>query len=271
MLFSPATSQAGALKLRALHIPGQPLLLTNIWDSSSASIALANPHTKALATASFAVAAILGLEDDELTLEDNLAAISRIVKRIKKEGREDVPLTVDLQDGYGDDLVEVIERAVRMGVVGCNIEDSRTVNGETRLVDVEEQVQRIKTVISTAARLGVPDFVVNARSDAVLLGGTVEDAIERGKKYLDAGACTVFVWGGLKRGLRDEEVKKLVEGLDGKVNVIWRKSVPNALSITEIKELGVARISMGPGLWREGMAAVEKEMGRLLGEYYGLT
>lgn len=180
-----------------------------------------------------------------------------------------MPLSCDLQDGYGEQLEEVMEMVVKMGVVGVNIEDSRSVDGETRMVGVEEQVRRIETAIVVAAGLGVPDFVINARTDCVLLGGTVEEAVERGKKYLAAGACTVFAWGGMKRGLRDAEVKTLVEGLDGRVNVIWRKSVLNALSVKEIAGLGVARISMGPGLWREGNAAVGREMTRILDEYHG--
>lgn len=118
-----------------------------------------------------------------------------------------------------------------------------------------------------AAEAGVSGFVINARTDCVLLGGTIEEAVRRGKKYLEAGACTVFVWGG-KRGLRDEEVQTLVRELDGRVSVIYRKTVEGALSVRQIKDLGVARISMGPGLWREAMAAVDKELGRILEEYH---
>jgi 2-methylisocitrate lyase-like PEP mutase family enzyme len=72
------------------------------------------------------------------------------------------------------------------------------------------------------------------------------------------------VWGGVERGLRDAEVKQIVEGLEGKVNVIFRKSTRDALSIKELGEIGVARISMGPLLWREGMVAMKTEMDRIL-------
>lgn len=257
-----------AQTLRSLLVPGSPLLLINVWDPSSASIVLSHPGTKALATASFAIAASLGLEDDELNLVDNLAAINRIVQRMKKEGREDVPLTADLQDGYGDDLVSAIEGAVKLGVVGANIEDARLVDGRTVLADVEEQVSRIKLALATAASAGVPGFVVNARTDCVMLGGTVEEAVLRGKRYLEAGASTVFVWGG-KRGLRNAEVRTLAKELNGMVNVSYRRSVEGALSVKQIAELGVARVSIGPGLWRESVAAVEKEVGRILGEYHG--
>jgi len=251
-------------------VPGSPLLLTNIWDAPSVSLALANPATKAIATASFAIAACAGLEDPELTLEDNFSAISKITARIEKEGRAaDVPLTVDLQDGYEDKLQDAIERAVELGVVGCNLEDSKGVDGETVLISAEEHANRVKLAIKTAQNMGVEGFVLNARTDCVLLGGTIEDAINRGMKYLEAGATTVFVWGGMKRGLRDREVKKLVDGLQGKVNVIYRNTVIDALSIKEIADLGVSRISMGPGLWREAMAAAGREMGRIIDNYHG--
>lgn len=266
--FNPAISTQLAQKLRSLHVPGFPLLLTNIWDASSVSIALANPAIKAIATASFAIAACAGLEDPELTLEDNLSAISKISARIEKEGRSrDVPLTVDLQDRYGDRLQGVIELVVKMGVVGCNLENSKEVEGKTVLISAAEHAKRVKLAIETAERMGVGGFVVNARTDCFLLGGTIGEAIERGKKYLEAGATTVFVWGGMKRGLRNEEVKRLVEELQGKVNVIYRKSVEDALSMKEIAALGVAIISMGPGLWREAMAAAETEMRRIIEGY----
>ena len=268
--FNPQTSQRIALVLKSLIIPGRPLLLTNIHDPPTASLALAHPKTKALATASFAVAAVAGLADEELDLSTNLSAISKIRHRMIKEGKADtIPLTADLQDGYGDQLKEAIEGLVKLGVVGCNLEDSRTcdiVEGKAKidLISASSHVSRIRTALEVAASLGVPDFVINARTDVIKLGGTVSDAVERGKQYLAAGATTVFIWGGVERGLRDAEVKELVKELDGKVNVIYRKGIKDALSVKELGEFGVARISMGPGLWREGMGAMKIEMGRML-------
>ena len=206
------------------------------------------------------------MEDEDLQLEDNLAAISRITNLILKEGKlEDIPLTCDLQDGYGEKLEIAINKILEVGAVGCNLEDSRMENGKLTLIDAEEHVERIKKAMDAAKAKGVPDFVINGRTDCVLLGGTIDEAIERGKRYLEAGACTVFVWGGLARGLRDEEVRELVSGLAGRVNVICRKGIDQRmLGVKEIRDLGVARISMGPALWRVGMAAVENEMIRLL-------
>lgn len=108
-----------AQRLAELHRPGHPVLLTNVWDVPTAKIALRNPATKALATASYAVAEVNGLEDDDLTLEANLEACRKIGEELKKSGKaEQIPFSVDLQEGYGDRLVEAIEvgfRAVRFG------------------------------------------------------------------------------------------------------------------------------------------------------------
>ena len=263
--FDPTIAIKLAEDFRALHVPGRPLLLTNVWDPPTAALALRHPETKAIATASFAVAAVAGLEDDELTFEENLGAIRKIAKQLVKDGKaSSIPFTVDMQDGYGARLEEGIESVIEMGVVGINLEDSSSSEGGLKLVDADEHVQRIRIVMKTAAAKGVPNFVVNARTDCVLLGGTIDEAIDRGKKYLDAGATTVFVWGGMKRGLRDAEVVQLVKGLEGRLNVIYRKSMPGALSVKDIGKLGVARISMGPGLWRESMKTVEQEISRIL-------
>lgn len=267
--FDPTISSRLAKELKDLHRPGEPLLLTNVWDPPTASIALRHPQTKAIGTASFAISAVAGVEDDELTFEDNLRAVKRIAMRLEKEGKAStIPLTADMQDGYGERLKEGVEALIEMGVVGINLEDSSSnQGGELQLVGADEHARKIRIVLEAAAGKGVSDFVVNARTDCVLLGGTIDEAIERGKAYLAAGATTVFVWGGMKRGLRDDEVSQLVKGLGGRVNVIYRKSMKDALSVKQIANLGVARISMGPGLWRESMRVVEEELGSILDSY----
>jgi len=138
-------------------------------------------------------------------------------------------------------------------------------NGERILVDANEHAERVKRAMAVAKSKGVPDFVVNARTDTLLLGGTVDEALKRGQLYLAAGACTVLVFGGLARGVRDDEVRQLVEGLDGRISVICRIGAEGSwLGVKEIKDLNVARISVGPGVWKVGLTAVKKEMERLL-------
>ncbi|KAJ8118745.1 hypothetical protein OPT61_g354 [Boeremia exigua] len=249
-----------AKRLRALHIPGTPLILTNVWDAITASAIASLPSTKALATASFAVAAAAGLEDDDLDLETNLRAARSISKVAAKH---DLPLTVDFQDGFGAQLAHGIRQLVRLGAVGINLEDlGREVGG---LYPVDQQCDRIRTVMRVAAEEGVPDFAINARSDALFAGTGLDDAISRGKAYLQAGACNVFIWGGpSRRGWSREEVSRAVEELGGRLNVSLIRGRSGGLSVKEIGELRVARISIGPALMRWGAEQIAGEAQRVL-------
>jgi 2-methylisocitrate lyase-like PEP mutase family enzyme len=129
---------------------------------------------------------------------------------------------------------------------------------------LDEAVARVRTVVEAAKEAGVPDFALNARTDVLSQEGTtLDDAIVRGKAFLEAGACTVFVWGGPKgRGVSKEEVKVLVRELEGRVNVMMLLA-EGFLGVQEIRKLGVARVSIGPGLWMCAMKAV-KEQAELL-------
>jgi 2-methylisocitrate lyase-like PEP mutase family enzyme len=248
------------VQLRSLHVPGKPIVLTNVYDAHTAKFVASNPSCPAIATASYAIAAVHGLEDDALDLETHLAAIRRIAPVALANNK---PLTVDLQDGYGDRLEEAVEAIIGLGASGCNLEDRDNVTG--KLYPLDEAVSRVRRVLDTAKRLGVPNFALNARSDAVFLNSDVDDAIARGKAYLEAGATTAFVWGGpFRGGLSRDEVVRLVEALGGRLNVIARDG---GLTIQELADIGVARISIGPRLWRAANAAFENEATKLLGEY----
>lgn len=253
-----------ALRLRSLHKPGTPLVLTNIWDAISASAVASLPTTAALASASFAVAATHGLDDDDLTLELNLTNI-RAIGRVAR--KHDLPFTADFQDGYGERLEEGIREVIRAGVVGINLEDfGRDVGG---LYDVDVAVDRIERVMKVAAEEGVPDFVINARTDVLVHGGSVDEAIARGKRYLEAGAWNVFVWGGVKRGgTTKEEVERLCEAFGGRLNVSLKRKGLGGVSVRELGEVGVARISVGPGLMRKVVEKVAEEAEKIgRGEY----
>ena len=128
-----------ALTLKSLHSPGNPLILTNIWDAITARAIAPLPTTKALATASYAIAAAAGLEDHDLTLEVNLAAI-RAISKVAQEFN--LPLTADFQDGFGSRLEEGIRELIRAGVVGINLEDFGRELGEKGLDSYTE----LKTV-----------------------------------------------------------------------------------------------------------------------------
>ncbi|KAG5654431.1 hypothetical protein H0H81_002620 [Sphagnurus paluster] len=223
-----------ALKLRDLHKPHAPIVFANIYDPASASAVLSlndtnNTPVKAVATASYAIAMSLGIADEDLSLEQNLDAIARIAPLVRAAG---LPLSADLKDGYGMRIVEAIERAVALGVVGANIEDSYPERGHARgmecLRSIEDQAARIRLVKLVASEAGVRHFVVNARTDMLKLDPppqgwshemVLAETVRRGKAYLEAGATCVFVWGGSQKGITRGDVEFLVKELDGRVAV----------------------------------------------------
>jgi 2-methylisocitrate lyase-like PEP mutase family enzyme len=242
-----------AIKLRSLHRPGSPLVLCNVYDAATASLIVNHPKAQAVATASYAIATTLGVEDNDMTLAENLQGVRNVASVVI--AKSNLPLTVDLQDGYTD-VGESVRAVIQLGAVGCNLEDVES--KVQRLRSVEEAVDRIRRALEAARQAGVPDFAINARTDVMGFNGTVGDVVERGKAYLGAGATTVFVWGGGQgRGLTREEVKRICEALNGRVSVLKRLA-SGFLTVRELGDLGVARISVGPGLYREAMAAFKQ-------------
>lgn len=253
--------------LASLHVPGSPVVFPNIWDTASLQTVLSvndsdqqqerPPPLRAIATASYAIAASLGLKDEELTHEQNLQRIAELAPLVRAA---DLPLSVDIQDGYGARIDDVVASVVRAGAVGANIEDVVLADDAAagrkagEFYGVEEQADRIRRAIGAAEAAGCPGFVVNARCDVFFMQATtgwsdakvVESAVARGKAYLAAGATTVFIWGGSARGLRTAEVEAVVEGLEGRVAV--KLGAEGGLSVRELAEIGVARISIGPSL-----------------------
>ena len=243
-----STSSESAARFRALHLPGRPLVLFNAWDAGSAR-AIAAAGAPAIATGSWSVAAAHGYADGEkLPLDLVLGNLLRIVAATA------VPVTVDLETGYGDDaeaVARTVARAIAAGAVGCNIEDSHCADGKLRAVD--EHVPRLAAV----RRAGGSDFFINARTDVFFQkpadahdAGMVEQALERARAYADAGADGVFV-----PGLADEAlIARLVQASPLPVNIMVGKG---SLSNARLAELGVARISHGPGPYLQAMAQLE--------------
>ncbi|KAL6892007.1 phosphoenolpyruvate phosphomutase domain-containing protein [Trichoderma evansii] len=253
-----AASNALATTLKSLHIPGKPLILTNVYDILSARAVAALPSCKALATASYAVARANGTEDDDMDAQTNLRAVLPIAK-VAAEFKK--PLTVDIQDAYGEQLEEVISTLVKGGVHGVNLED---VSMEThKFYPLDQAVERVRRTLKVAADLGVKDFVVNARCDVLVHGGQLSEVIERGKAYLAAGATSVFVWGGSKRGVSHDEVATMVKEFDGRLNVSMKLS-PDALNAAQLSQIGVSRISIGPTLQFIAMDVYAKEAEKIL-------
>lgn len=253
-----ASLEETAQQFKQLHQPGHPLVLANVYDAISARTVAKLPTSKALATASYAVAQAHNLTDDDLDLETNLQACKPIAD-VAREFQK--PLTVDLQDGYGEKLEEAIARLVKMGVVGINLEDYDNTTRE--IYSTETATARIRRALAAAANQGLTNFAVNARCDGLLHGRDLNEVISRGKAYLEAGATTVFVWGGGSRGVSRQEVETLVEAFGGKLNV---KLKEEGLSVKQLAEIGVARVSMGPDLQLKAMEVYGRVADNLLSQ-----
>ncbi|TPX12407.1 uncharacterized protein E0L32_006819 [Thyridium curvatum] len=259
-------SNAQAQSFKALHVPGRPLLLANIHDATSARVVGALPRCAALATASYSVALAAGATDDELDLPTQLAAVRAVAPVAAALGK---PLTVDLQDGYGAQLASAVRAVIDLGAVGINLEDTlREPGGDSAAVaDEATAVDRIRTAARAAREAGLPDFVINARSDTFMEGGTLEEAIRRGRAYLEAGATTVFIFGPQARPCTREEVEAMVRGLEGRVNVSLALPGPGKpapeLSAKDLAEIGIARVSVGPQLYFAAAEALKAAAGHL--------
>ncbi|OLR93526.1 isocitrate lyase/PEP mutase family protein [Actinokineospora bangkokensis] len=222
------------LAQQLLRLHQEPALLTvvNVWDVISAKVVADVPGTTALATASHSIAASRGYPDGEnIPVAEMIAEVGRIVAATA------LPVTADLEGGYGD-APETIRRAIDVGVVGANLED--------QLKPLPEAAAQVAAVVKAAADAGVPDFVLNARTDVFVKNrdgdpdALLAEAVERGKAYLDAGAPVVFVPGRLTT----EQVRVLVDAFGPqKLTTI---GIPGTPPLTELQQLGVARVSFGP-------------------------
>src|SRR5215213_1425775 len=234
-----AALSAQADQLRELHVPGAPLLLVNAWDPPSAR-RLAHDGYPAIATTSHGVAEVLGYEDGNVTPPDEmLAAVARIAAVV------DVPVTADLEAGYGLEPRELVEGMLGAGAVGLNFEDTNHETGA--LVDAESHAERLAAIKQAGRDAGV-DVVLNARVDVFLRGGDVDDGVRRGRMYAEAGADCIYPIGARGR----DAIGRLVQEIGAPVNIL---AVPGGLSLAELGELGVARVSFGAGLMHIAMDA----------------
>ncbi|WP_103350442.1 isocitrate lyase/phosphoenolpyruvate mutase family protein [Amycolatopsis sp. CA-128772] len=223
-----------AAALRALHVPGKPLVLPNAWDADTAKLVEAAGFP-AVATSSVAVAAALGFPDGEKAPADEMfAAAARIAKAVG------VPVSVDAESGYGLSGADLAGRLLDAGAVGCNFEDTDHATGSVR--PVAGQAERIAALREAAG----DGLVINARVDSfrgVDAKEALADGIARAKAYLEAGADCVY-----PIHLRTPElIGEFVEGVGGAVNApAW----PGSPGLDGLAHLGVARISLGGGLWQ---------------------
>ena len=243
------TSRDRATDLLNLHTDPELLVLVNVWDVASARVVASVPGTRAIATASYSVAASYGYADGEaIPVDTMIEAVGRIA------AATELPVTADLEAGYGDPG-ETVRRAIDVGVVGANIEDA--------MRPLADSVAAMQAVVAAGEQAGIP-FVLNARTDAFLFGGDREpadvlaDAIERGRAYLDAGATCIFVPGAPDLAALEALVTALGER---RISTMGGPGMPDPARQAEI---GVARISFGPWPQRVALTALADSAAELI-------
>lgn len=237
-------------EFRALHHrPGSPLILPNAWDHASAA-ALAEAGFAAIGTTSLGVASAAGKPDATGTTREETLRLAHGLARLP------VPVTVDIEGGFGADPAGVAELAadlVRAGVAGVNIEDGRPDGSLTPLTHQRKLITAVKEV--------APALFVNARTDSYWLPGHADETARRLCAYAEAGADGLFV-----PGLQDESViAALTSEYDLPLNILYS---PGGLTVARLAALGVARVSMGSLLFRAAVqhavdvaAAVARDAG----------
>lgn len=212
-------------RFHQLHYQDEPLLLPNAWDFATAAALVADGFP-AIGTTSLGVAAAHGLPDEAgSTLHETLALAGALV-------RLPVPVTVDIESGFGADPRELAARLWDLGVAGVNVEDAV---GDARAH--ADLVRGLKD--------GAPGLFVNARVDTYWLGRDHDTTLDRAHRYVDAGADGIFVPGVI----RDDDIIALVRSIPVPLNVLAQRP------LAELARLGVKRVSTGSLLYRAALDA----------------
>lgn len=240
-----------AERFRLLHVPGNPVILYNVWDAGSAQ-AVAKSGARAIATSSWAVAKAHGFEDGEqFPYELAVQNLRQIA------GAVELPVTFDLESGYGErpeDVAKNILLAIDTGAVGCNFEDS--IPGSGKIRDTGTQAARIRGARKASEAANLP-FFINARCDLFFQGPSVTqdeallaEVVERALAYAEAGADGLFVPGLATISL----ISRLAKKSPIPVNIL---ADPSA-SLQMLADNGVARVSYGASPYAEALVALER-------------
>jgi 2-methylisocitrate lyase-like PEP mutase family enzyme len=240
---------AKAERLKALHVPGRPLVLPNVWDAGSAKVIAAEGYP-ALATTSAGIAFSYGVPDGEaISRADMLHATRRIAAAVT------VPVTADVEAGYGPEPKNVAYTVMELlgaGVVGANFEDSSDAQGGA-LFDLELATARISAGRQAARDAGVP-FVINGRTDAFMRvkdsAAAFAEVVKRLNAYRKAGADCLFA----PFTADPVVIGRLVKAVDGPLNIILQPTI----TVAEMAKLGVARISLGGHVARAALAVARR-------------
>lgn len=251
--------KAMARLFQEMHRASSILVLPNAWDAITARIFM-EAGFPAIGTTSAGIAVALGYPDgQQVPLDEMVQAVQRIVRVA------DVPVTADIESGYGktsSEIVRNVERFLEVGVVGINIEDT-TSFGDATFVSIDEQADIIRGIRALAESHEIP-LLINARTDVLGCSGRsrdelLEETILRAQVYQQAGADCIYVFGQHDR----DTIQQLVESIEGPLNVLIGPSTP---SIKELQEMGVARASIGPGAVKAALQVVKEIAEELRGE-----
>jgi 2-methylisocitrate lyase-like PEP mutase family enzyme len=236
---------------RALHVPGRPLLMPNPWDAGTARL-LAALGFQALATTSSGHAVTLGRLDGSVDRAEALAHAAAIVAAV------DVPVSADLENGFGEDPSAVfgtVADAISVGLAGCSIEDF-TGDSDTPFYGAKLAAERVAAAVE-AARTGA-GLVLTARAENFIRGNPdLADTIARLQAYQQAGADVLYA-----PGLRDlADIRSVITSVDRPVNVLV---MPGLATVPELAQVGVARISVGGSLHHVALAALARAGRELL-------
>lgn len=230
-----------AKRFQKMHDKGKMFVLPNVWNAGSA-VVFEKEGFKAVATTSAGVAYALGYPDGE---DVDITDLGLIVEQITR--RIDIPLSVDFERGYSENIDEIKKNAMFLlnaGAVGFNIEDG---NFDGTLDDLDFMLEKINTLVELEKELDL-NFLINARTCTYWLNVADDEnkmkiAIERGNAFKKAGADCVFIPGGMD----NKTVKMLVDNIDAPINIILN---PKYNDFEGLEKLGVARLSVGSGVVR---------------------
>jgi 2-methylisocitrate lyase-like PEP mutase family enzyme len=251
----PVIQKEKAEMFLKFHQDKEILVLLNSWDIGSSKLIEACGY-RAIATTSMGIAASLGYPDCQvIQLEEMIDSIKGIVNGVK------VPVTVDIEAGYGnnvDEIVDSVKKIIATGIVGINIEDSIDLNPV--LIDELEFCERIGAIRSLSDSLGF-HLVINARTDSFYTSSSsprekLYESIKRGNKYREAGADCIFiqpVW-------EKETISTLVKEINAPINILSNPGIGSGLppSVSELQDLGVARLSLGSSLMKATLSLIKK-------------
>jgi 2-methylisocitrate lyase-like PEP mutase family enzyme len=230
---------------RALHERNGAFIIPNPWDAGTARI-LSHLGFEALATTSMGYAFSLGRRDNTLNRSESLANASAIVSAT------DLPVSADLENGFGDDpkvVAETIRLAASAGLVGGSIEDA-TGRSDDPIYEMQHAVDRVRAAVEAARALPFP-FTLTARAENYLHGRPdLRDTIKRLQAFQEAGADVLYAPGLTTK----DDIANVVRSVDHPVNVVMGLRGAQ-LSVAELSAIGVRRISVGSALYRTALGA----------------